>query len=71
MYRARTEKMETCKLDTCKKKTPLGCPKCKCGQVFCSTHRSPEDHRCAFDFKKEHINRLTADNPRVVASKFN
>jgi predicted nucleic acid binding AN1-type Zn finger protein len=58
-----------CNLDKCKKKTPLGCPKCKCGQVFCSVHRSPEDHRCPFDFKKEYIEKLTADNPRVVASK--
>jgi predicted nucleic acid binding AN1-type Zn finger protein len=60
---------EICKLDTCKKKTPLGCPKCKCGQVFCSAHRSPEDHRCAFDFKQEYMTKLVATNPRVVANK--
>jgi len=47
----------------------LGCPKCKCGHVFCSVHRSLEDHRCEFDFKKEHAEKLAAENPRVIASK--
>ena len=61
--------MELCKFTKCKKKTMLGCPKCKCGHAFCSMHRAPEDHHCNYDFKKEHAEKLTSQNPRVVAPK--
>jgi predicted nucleic acid binding AN1-type Zn finger protein len=61
--------METCNFLQCKKKTMLGCPKCKCGNAFCSKHRQAEDHMCSFDFKKEYASKLSAENPRVVDDK--
>lgn len=61
--------METCNFLKCKKKTMLGCPKCKCGHTFCSLHRAAEEHRCEFDFKKEQAVRLNAENPRIVEDK--
>lgn len=36
----------------CSKKVGLtGGLECKCGQLFCSKHRYPEQHACSFDFK--------------------
>ena len=61
--------MEPCNFLKCKKKTMLGCPKCKCGHVYCSVHRAAEDHCCSFDFKKEHASKLNAENQRVVDDK--
>lgn len=61
--------METCNFTKCKKKTMLGCPKCKCGRVYCSVHRPAEEHRCEFDFKKEQVVKLSSENPRVVEDK--
>ncbi|KAG5192520.1 hypothetical protein JKP88DRAFT_266113 [Tribonema minus] len=38
---------------TCNKKTGLTGIECKCKLVFCSLHRHPEAHNCAFDFKED------------------
>lgn len=35
----------------CKKKVGLTGIECKCGFVFCSSHRWPDQHSCDFDFK--------------------
>ena len=36
----------------CRKKLGLAVGiKCKCGFVFCSKHRYPNQHACTFDFK--------------------
>ena len=37
--------------------------------VVCFTCRHPEDHKCTFDYQKEAREKLTNDNPVVVASK--
>mmetsp|Transcript_5720 Transcript_5720/g.22430 ORF Transcript_5720/g.22430 Transcript_5720/m.22430 type:complete len:200 (-) Transcript_5720:367-966(-) len=36
----------------CDKKLGLTAIKCRCEGFFCSAHRYPECHNCAFDFKK-------------------
>ena len=59
--------MEPC--NTCKKKTHIGSPACKCGKVFCGLHRAPEDHHCDFNFKKAHAAKLNQDNQRIVEDK--
>jgi len=59
-----------CGCDGCRKKlalTDLACGKCK--TRFCGTHRLPELHACAHDFRKEGAAQLAAANPRVVADK--
>jgi predicted nucleic acid binding AN1-type Zn finger protein len=35
----------------CRKKVGLAALECKCGFVFCSLHRFPDQHTCDFDFK--------------------
>ena len=39
------------KCHLCEKKIKLLGFDCKCGHIFCSTHRLPEDHSCSFDHK--------------------
>lgn len=39
------------KCRTCSKKVGLFGIECRCGHLFCSKHRHPEDHECSFDFK--------------------
>lgn len=42
---------------------------CKCGHVFCSSHRLPEDHKCDFDYKTHERRLLTQANPVVKTDK--
>jgi AN1-like Zinc finger len=37
----------------CAKKVGLTGMECKCGYVFCSKHRYPEEHACSFDFRTQ------------------
>jgi hypothetical protein len=35
----------------CSKKLGVFGIECRCGELFCTKHRHPEDHNCKFDFK--------------------
>lgn len=35
----------------CSKKVGVLGIECRCGELFCTKHRHPEDHKCKFDFK--------------------
>ncbi|ETO19243.1 hypothetical protein RFI_17987 [Reticulomyxa filosa] len=39
------------------------------GYVFCSAHRFPDAHACAFDYKEAQKKKLDALNPVVAPSK--
>jgi hypothetical protein len=51
----------------CSKKVGLTGIECRCGYVFCGTHRYAEEHNCTFDFKTHGRQNLTAANEKVVA----
>jgi hypothetical protein len=53
----------------CNKKTGLTGFECKCGRLFCGTHRHADVHACTFDFKSDGRALIEKLNPRVVASK--
>ncbi|XP_020269539.1 zinc finger A20 and AN1 domain-containing stress-associated protein 7-like [Asparagus officinalis] len=42
---------------------------CRCGNVYCTKHRHPEEHRCSFDFKAAARDSLAKANPIVKADK--
>ena len=42
---------------------------CKCGQITCIAHRYPKDHQCTIDHKQIAKDKLTKDNPVVIADK--
>jgi predicted nucleic acid binding AN1-type Zn finger protein len=53
----------------CKKKAGISALKCKCGELFCSLHRMPEEHSCTFDFKTTDRAKLSQTLEKVVSSK--
>ena len=54
---------------TCKKRVGLTGFKCRCGMVFCGTHRYPEQHGCIFDFKGMGKEQIAKANPVVKGEK--
>eukprot|EP00357_Protocruzia_adherens_P029174 CAMPEP_0114993860 /NCGR_PEP_ID=MMETSP0216-20121206/12783_1 /TAXON_ID=223996 /ORGANISM="Protocruzia adherens, Strain Boccale" /LENGTH=176 /DNA_ID=CAMNT_0002357587 /DNA_START=148 /DNA_END=678 /DNA_ORIENTATION=- len=53
----------------CNKKIGLTGFKCKCEYLFCGSHRHAEDHDCEFDHKGLHKQKLSEQNPTVIAAK--
>ena len=53
----------------CPKKAGLLGYNCKCGYVFCKSHRLPEEHDCDFDFVTAEKEKLKKNNPVVAGSK--
>ena len=54
---------------TCRRRVGLTGFNCRCGSVFCGTHRYPEQHQCTFDFKGMGKEQITKANPVVKAEK--
>ncbi|XWS52869.1 hypothetical protein CRYUN_Cryun11dG0109400 [Craigia yunnanensis] len=54
---------------TCKKRVGLTGFNCRCGMVFCGTHRYPEQHGCTFDFKGMGKEQIAKANPVVKGEK--
>nr|QYC07280.1 SAP4 [Tamarix hispida] len=54
---------------TCRKRVGLTGFKCRCGSMFCGSHRYPEQHGCTFDYKKMGKEAIAKANPIVKADK--
>ena len=54
---------------SCKKKVGLTGFKCRCGYVYCGTHRYSDMHPCDFDYKALGKDELAKSNPVVMGSK--
>ncbi|XP_059284849.1 putative zinc finger A20 and AN1 domain-containing stress-associated protein 8 [Lycium ferocissimum] len=64
-----TMKTKTKRCIVCKKKVGLIGFSCKCGEIFCRSHRYPEEHACMFDFKSIGRANLVKENPLCKADK--
>ena len=57
----------------CNKKIPLTLRgmACQCGFEFCALHRLPEEHKCTFDHREQHLTCATnkIDAMKCVAVK--
>lgn len=53
----------------CKKKVGLTGFKCRCGGMFCQSHRYYESHKCSFDYKTAGRDAIAKENPVVMAEK--
>ncbi|TKR88049.1 hypothetical protein L596_012350 [Steinernema carpocapsae] len=62
-------KSNRCKM--CHKKLGLTGISCRCGDVFCSTHRYEKEHNCDFDYKASERDQIKKNNPSVQADKLN
>ena len=58
-----------CGHSECKRKLLLTDLTCKCGQKFCMSHRMPEAHTCAHDYKAEARANLNKQLVGCVAEK--
>lgn len=53
----------------CNKKVGLLGFECRCGYVYCSSHRHQDDHNCTFDYAAFDRERLAKANQKVEAVK--
>ncbi|KAF3331164.1 zinc finger A20 and AN1 domain-containing stress-associated protein 6-like protein [Carex littledalei] len=53
----------------CKKKVGLTGFKCRCGGMYCPSHRYYESHKCTFDYKTAGRDAIAKENPVVMAEK--
>ncbi|ESQ56217.1 hypothetical protein EUTSA_v10027273mg [Eutrema salsugineum] len=63
------KKKKSCRCNVCKKKVGLLGFQCRCGHVFCGSHRYPEEHSCPSDYKSAAINDLIIENPIIKGDK--
>jgi hypothetical protein len=65
----REEDQKPARCHACRKRVGLTGFSCRCGNVYCGQHRHAEGHGCTFDYKAEHVEKLSKENPVVRASK--
>ncbi|CAH2077988.1 unnamed protein product [Thlaspi arvense] len=53
----------------CQRKVGMLGFNCKCGHMFCGSHRYPEEHSCLFDFKQSGRLDLARQLPLIRAEK--
>lgn len=53
----------------CNKKVGLTGFGCRCGGLFCSTHRYSDMHSCEFDYKEHAQGQIRKNNPVVAGKK--
>ncbi|CAN8325896.1 unnamed protein product [Cochlearia groenlandica] len=54
---------------TCERKVGLLGFNCRCGHVFCGSHRYPEEHSCPFDYKQSGRVALAKQLPLIRTDK--
>lgn len=42
---------------------------CRCGGIFCGTHRYASEHKCTFDYKEHGAEEIRKNNPQVIGEK--
>ena len=57
-----------CQLDECNKKLSLTetLGKCKCGNIYCTTHKHSSSHKCTYDYKKDNNHNIYKAVPQKL-----
>ncbi|XP_072963943.1 zinc finger A20 and AN1 domain-containing stress-associated protein 8-like [Typha angustifolia] len=55
--------------NTCRKRVGLTGFNCRCGNLFCATHRYSDKHDCPFDYRTAAKDAIAKANPVVKAEK--
>ncbi|PIM97751.1 putative Zn-finger protein [Handroanthus impetiginosus] len=55
--------------NTCKKRVGLTGFKCRCGNLFCGSHRYSDKHNCPFDYRTVARDAIAKANPVIKAEK--
>jgi len=66
---AQDKKPKTNRCLTCRKKVGLLGFECRCGGLFCGTHRYSDKHDCSFDYREMGAQEIRKNNPVVVSEK--
>ena len=64
-----SKRNERKRCNNCKKKIGLLGFQCRCGDVFCGSHRYPEMHACKIDWKEIGREVLIKQNPLCISDK--
>ncbi len=68
--KSQKEKPKRCECDGCRTKLTLTSFACKCENYYCDKHRPSEEHKCTYDYKKEHTRILnTYMSSPVISAK--
>jgi hypothetical protein len=59
-----------CPAKDCKKKLTLTDYSCKCGIIYCASHRNENTHACTYNWETENRDKLTKNLPLVNGKKF-
>ncbi|KAJ0973053.1 hypothetical protein J5N97_021012 [Dioscorea zingiberensis] len=54
---------------TCQKRVGLTGFRCRCGDLFCASHRYSDTHDCSFDYKALGREEISKANPVIRAAK--
>ncbi|XP_047069602.1 zinc finger A20 and AN1 domain-containing stress-associated protein 11-like [Lolium rigidum] len=54
---------------SCRKRVGLTGFRCRCGEMFCGSHRYSDRHDCSFDYKSAARDAIAKENPVVRAAK--
>ncbi|XP_056427526.1 AN1-type zinc finger protein 6-like isoform X2 [Hyla sarda] len=65
--KAKVKKTNRC--HECRKKVGLTGFDCRCGNIFCGTHRYSDMHSCSYDYKADAAEKIRKENPVVVGEK--
>lgn len=68
-YPNKQKNKERCFL--CQRKVGLLGFQCRCGFIFCGSHRHADQHDCQFDYRELARQQLSKANQKVVADKLN
>lgn len=63
------KKSKTNRCLTCRKKLGLLGFECRCGGLFCGTHRYSDKHDCSFNYRELGAQEIRKNNPVVVSEK--
>uniref|UniRef100_A0A0A9DHA2 Uncharacterized protein n=1 Tax=Arundo donax TaxID=35708 RepID=A0A0A9DHA2_ARUDO len=63
----RTSSVNRC--HSCRKRVGLTGFRCRCGELFCGSHRYSDRHECSFDYKSVGRDAIARENPVVRAAK--
>jgi hypothetical protein len=61
--------IKRCPHESCKKRLLLTDYSCRCGIIFCSSHRAAEVHSCTFDYKTKGQHDLSNSLIKLSAKK--
>uniref|UniRef100_A0A0E0LWM5 AN1-type domain-containing protein n=1 Tax=Oryza punctata TaxID=4537 RepID=A0A0E0LWM5_ORYPU len=54
---------------SCRKRVGLTGFRCRCGELYCGSHRYSDRHDCSFDYKSAARDAIARENPVVRAAK--